>query len=112
MTKPRVLILHATGTNRDREAEQAVDLAGGCAEIVHVNQLRDGARQLADYQMLLLPGGFSYGDDLGAGRLWASDLRHLLQDQVGPFVEAGKPVIGRKTCSICPARTWETKAVA
>jgi phosphoribosylformylglycinamidine synthase len=44
--------------------------------------------------MLVLPGGFSYGDDLGAGRIWASDLAHLLQDQMTPFVEAGKPVIG------------------
>jgi phosphoribosylformylglycinamidine synthase I len=92
--KPNVLILHATGTNRDREALQACELAGGRAEIVHVNQLRDGSRRLADYQMLVLPGGFSYGDDLGAGRIWASDLAHLLQDQVTPFVEAGKPVIG------------------
>jgi phosphoribosylformylglycinamidine synthase I len=94
MSVPRVLILHATGTNRDREALQACELAGGRAEIVHVNQLRDGSRRLADYQMLVLPGGFSYGDDLGAGRIWASDLAHLLQDQVTPFVEAGKPVIG------------------
>jgi phosphoribosylformylglycinamidine synthase len=92
--KPRVLILHATGTNRDREALLACEQAGGQAEIVHVNQLRDGARRLADYQMLVLPGGFSYGDDLGAGRLWASDLAHLLQDQVTPFIETGKPVIG------------------
>jgi phosphoribosylformylglycinamidine synthase len=88
------LILHATGTNRDREALLACERAGGQAEIVHVNQLRDGARHLADYQMLVLPGGFSYGDDLGAGRLWASDLAHLLHDQVTPFVQAGKPVIG------------------
>ena len=94
MTKPRVLIMHATGTNRDREVALACELAGGSAEIVHVNQLRDGSRRLADYQMLLLPGGFSYGDDLGAGRLWASDLSHLLRDQVGPFVEAGRPVMG------------------
>lgn len=72
----------------------ACALAGGEPEIVHVNQLREGSRRLADYQMLLLPGGFSYGDDLGAGRLWASDLSHLLQDQVGHFVEALKPVIG------------------
>jgi phosphoribosylformylglycinamidine synthase I len=94
MTQPRVLILHATGTNRDREAWQACELAGGKGEIVHVNQLRDGSRQLRDYQMLVLPGGFSYGDDLGAGKVWASDLRHALRDQVAPFVEAGKPVIG------------------
>jgi len=92
--RPRVLIMHATGTNRDREAAQACELAGGSAEIVHVNQLRDGSRHLADYQMLLLPGGFSYGDDLGAGRLWASDLSHLLRDQVGPFIETGRPVMG------------------
>ena len=92
--RPRVLILHATGTNRDREALLACEQAGGQAEIVHVNQLRDGSRHLADYQMLVLPGGFSYGDDLGAGRIWASDLAHMLHDQVTPFIEAGKPVIG------------------
>ena len=91
---PKVLILHATGTNRDREALQACELAGGRPEIVHVNQLADGSRRLSDYQMLVLPGGFSYGDDLGAGRIWASDLAHMLHDQVTPFIEAGKPVIG------------------
>jgi phosphoribosylformylglycinamidine synthase len=88
------LILHATGTNRDREALQACEMAGGQAEIAHVNQLADGSRRLAEYQMLVLPGGFSYGDDLGAGRIWASDLTHMLHDQVTPFIEAGKPVIG------------------
>jgi phosphoribosylformylglycinamidine synthase subunit PurQ / glutaminase len=89
-----VLILHATGTNRDREALQACEMAGGRAEIVHVNQLAGGSRRLADYQMLVLPGGFSYGDDLGAGRIWAGDLAHRLHDQVTPFIESGKPVIG------------------
>lgn len=93
-TLPRVLILHATGTNRDREARQACELAGGRAEIVHVNQLRDGTRRLRDYQMLVLPGGFSYGDDLGAGKLWAADLRHMLHDQMAEFIAAGRPVIG------------------
>ena len=93
-TKPRVLILHATGTNRDREALQACELAGGRAEVVHVNQLRDRSRKLTDYQMLVLPGGFSYGDDLGAGKLLATDLKHVLRDQARPFIEEGKPVIG------------------
>jgi phosphoribosylformylglycinamidine synthase len=69
-------------------------MAGGSAEIVHVNQLRERSRRLSDYQMLVLPGGFSYGDDLGAGELWASDLRHALRDQMEPFVAVGKPVIG------------------
>ena len=94
MSKPRVLILHATGTNRDWEAAQACELAGGAPEIVHVNQLRDGGRHLRDYQMLVLPGGFSYGDALGGGRLWAVDLRHVLWQELHEFVEAGKPVLG------------------
>ena len=67
MKKPSVLILHASGTNRDAEAARACELAGGTAEIVHINQMRLGERSFAAYDMLLIPGGFSYGDALGAG---------------------------------------------
>ncbi|NWF68845.1 MAG: phosphoribosylformylglycinamidine synthase subunit PurL [Chloroflexi bacterium] len=91
---PKVLILHATGTNRDREAALACQLAGGAAEIVHVNQLRAGERHLRDYAMLVLPGGFSYGDDLGAGTLWALDMQQRLGDEMHAFVASGKPVLG------------------
>lgn len=91
---PGVLILHATGTNRDREAAWAVEAAGGRPEIVHVNALRERPGRLHECQMLILPGGFSYGDDLGAGRLWATDLRWLFQDELARFIEAGKPVLG------------------
>lgn len=91
---PPIIILHANGTNRDREAAWACELAGGAPEIVHVNQLRGGARRLADYQMMVVPGGFSYGDDLGAGALWATILRHGLAEQLEAFVAAGKPIIG------------------
>lgn len=94
MRRPKVLILHATGTNRDREAALACEMAGGRPEIVHVNQLREGACRLLDYAMLVLPGGFSYGDALGAGRLWAVDLRYALGDELGRFVESGRPVLG------------------
>lgn len=94
MNKPLVIILHATGTNRDREAAYAVERAGGRPAIVHVNELRERPAQLQESQMLILPGGFSYGDDLGAGRLWASDLRWLFQEQLSRFVQAGKPVLG------------------
>ncbi len=92
--KPAALILHATGTNRDHEAAQAIEQAGGFPEIVHLNQLRSGARTWSDYQLLVLPGGFSYADALGAGRLLALDLNAYFADEVGRFVEAGKPVIG------------------
>ena len=77
-----VLILHASGTNRDREAAWACQLAGGQPEIVHVNQLATGQRRLADYGMLVLPGGFSYGDALGAGKLLGLALRHTFQDDL------------------------------
>ena len=92
--KPTALILHATGTNRDHEAAQAIELVGGLPEIVHLNQLRSGERGWRDYQILVLPGGFSYADALGAGRLLALDLNAYFSDEVHAFVEAGKPVIG------------------
>lgn len=91
---PPILILHATGTNRDRDAAWACELAGGAPEIVHVNQLAAGERRLRDYRMLVLPGGFSYGDDLGAGKLWAVALRHRLGDELAAFVASGRPVLG------------------
>ena len=91
---PECMILHATGTNRDHEAAQAVELAGGKAEIVHLNQLRHGEKHWRDYQMLILPGGFSYADALGAGKLLAIDLQSYFADEVQAFVEASKPVLG------------------
>jgi phosphoribosylformylglycinamidine synthase I len=94
ITRPPVLILHATGTNRDWEAARACDTAGAASEIVHVNQLISGERRLADYRMLVLPGGFSYGDDLGAGKVWAILLRYRVADDQAAFVEAGRPVLG------------------
>jgi len=92
--KPPVAILHATGTNRDREAAWACELAGAAPEIIHMNQLIGGEKRLADYRMAILPGGFSYGDDLGAGKLWAVSLRHRLAEALAEFVDAGKPVLG------------------
>ncbi len=89
-----VLILHATGTNRDREAAWAVERAGADPTILHVNVLREGPSRLHDFAMLILPGGFSYGDALGAGRLLAADLRWLFEEPLARFIEAGKPVLG------------------
>jgi phosphoribosylformylglycinamidine synthase len=92
--KPRVLILHADGTNRDHEAAQAFELAGAEAEIVHLNQLRAHERRWTGYQLLAIPGGFSYADALGAGKLLALDLNAYFADEVGQFIDSGKPVIG------------------
>ncbi len=90
----RVLILHANGTNRDHDAALACELAGATSAIVHVNQLISCEVRLADYHMLVVPGGFSYGDDLGAGVLWALDLQHQLGQQIERFIADGRPVLG------------------
>jgi phosphoribosylformylglycinamidine synthase II/phosphoribosylformylglycinamidine synthase I len=92
--RPRVLILQAPGTNRDREAAWACQQAGGEPEIVPLSALLRGERDLRDYAMLVLPGGFSYGDDLGAGTLWALELMEGLQGALEQFIESGRPVLG------------------
>jgi phosphoribosylformylglycinamidine synthase II/phosphoribosylformylglycinamidine synthase I len=94
VTSARILILHANGTNRDHDAALACRLAGGEPETVHLNQLLTGERRLVDYGMAVIPGGFSYGDDLGAGQLWAQDLRHRLGDGLSVFVENGRLLLG------------------
>jgi phosphoribosylformylglycinamidine synthase len=92
--KPVAMIVHASGTNRDHDVARALELAGAQPEIVHINALRDGSAALSNSQMMVLPGGFSYGDDLGAGKLWAVALRARLGDDLEEFVDAGRPVIG------------------
>jgi phosphoribosylformylglycinamidine synthase len=94
--KPKVLILHASGINRDNEAAWACELAGGAPEIVHINRLRQrsASLRLDSYQMLIIAGGFSYGDALGAGKLLALDLTLDLGDDLAAFIEKGKPILG------------------
>lgn len=94
--KPKILILHASGINRDYEAAWACELAGGQPEIVHINQLRGASpsRRLKDYQMLIVAGGFSYGDALGAGKRLALDLSLDLSDDLAAFVDSSKPILG------------------
>lgn len=94
MPTPRVLILRAPGTNCDHETAHAFELAGGEADLVHINQLLDDPLLPNDYQILCLPGGFSYGDDIAAGRILGNQIRHHLQQALVDFKEAGKLVLG------------------
>lgn len=91
---PRICILRTDGTNCDVETRDAFSHAGGAPETVHVNQLRDGTKRLANYQILALSGGFSYGDDVASGKVLANELASRLGDQMREFVEVGKLVIG------------------
>jgi phosphoribosylformylglycinamidine synthase len=94
MKAPRVLILRAAGTNCDQETAAALRLAGAEAEVVHVNAVLGGRVRLHPYQMLVIPGGFSYGDDISAGKVFGNQLRVRLAEQLETFVAAKKLVIG------------------
>ncbi|BAF59611.1 MAG: phosphoribosylformylglycinamidine synthase I [Pelotomaculum sp.] len=94
MKKPRVCIMKTDGINCDEETYYAFVKAGAECRIVHVNQLRKGEEKLASYQILALPGGFSYGDDVHSGKILAVELTSFLKDQLKEFVNAGKLIIG------------------
>jgi phosphoribosylformylglycinamidine synthase I len=92
--KPKAIVLQAAGSNRDLEAAQALELAGAQAAIVPLAELRADCKSLADYQIMVVPGGFSYADALGAGKLLALDLNTALAGEMRAFVSSGKPVLG------------------
>ena len=92
--KPKVCVLRTDGTNCDQETFYAFARAGGECRLVHINSLRSGEEKLAGYQILVVPGGFSYGDDVHAGKILAVELTSFLQEQLAEFVAAGKPILG------------------
>ncbi len=94
MSKPRVLVLRAPGTNCDQETGFAFSQAGGIVDFVHVNALIESPAKLRDYQLLCLPGGFSYGDDIAAGRILASQLHQRLGDVLNEFRDQEKLILG------------------
>ena len=91
---PRVAILFGFGINCDHKTAAVFELAGGQSERVHVNHLVNGTRDLSEFHILAVPGGFSFGDHLGSGRLLGNRMRFQIRDQLSAFVEAGKPIIG------------------
>lgn len=92
--QPRVLILRAPGTNCDVETAYAFELVGGTAERWHINQVLEESHRLADFQILCIAGGFSYGDDIAAGRILGNQIQHHLAETLTAFREAGKLIIG------------------
>ena len=81
------MVLKADGTNCEAETHEAFKLGGGNPEIVMVNQLKNREKNLLDYQILAMPGGFAYGDDLGAGKILALELQSYLADQINEFTQ-------------------------
>lgn len=94
MATVRVLVLRAPGTNCDRETAFAFESAGASVDRLHVNQLLSQQALLTQYQVLCVPGGFSYGDDIGAGTILASQFRMHLVESLRAFYENGKLILG------------------
>ncbi len=90
----RALVLRAPGINCDKETAHACRLVGFETELVHINSLLKAPDTLLDYAFLVIPGGFSYGDDLGAGTLLAKNLTIHLGKQLEQFIAEGRPVLG------------------
>ncbi|MDR0521598.1 MAG: phosphoribosylformylglycinamidine synthase subunit PurQ [Planctomycetaceae bacterium] len=91
----RVAILRASGTNCDQETARAFQIAGAKhIDILHLNRLLEKPEILGNFGILCLPGGFSFGDDLGAGRIFAVKIRHVLSDILQQFRDADKLILG------------------
>lgn len=92
--KPNVLVFSGYGLNCEEETAFAFRLAGAASTIVHINDLIRTPRLIRRYQILAIPGGFSYGDDTGAGRAYAHKLNDRLGDEFRRFLRGGRLVIG------------------
>jgi len=90
----KVLILRTAGTNCDEETAFAFRLAGAETTKLHINALRKDPGRLAQFHVLAIPGGFSYGDDLGAGTVLANEMKTLLRPALDEFIDSGKLIIG------------------
>ncbi len=90
---PKALVITGYGINCEKETKLAFEKAGGSASILHVNEALENPLLLENYNLLVIPGGFSFGDDLGSGKVFANKLSkikyHLLN-----FISAGKLVLG------------------
>lgn len=94
MGKPAVCVLRAAGTNCDVETAYAFELVGAVPTVLHVNRLRERPDLLRGFQILAIPGGFSYGDDVASGRIYANELMTRLRDELLAFVDRGGFAIG------------------
>ena len=92
--EPKALVLTGYGINTDYETQLGLELAGAAAERVHLNDLLAAKGRLNRYQILALPGGFSFGDDIAAGKVLASKLKLNLMDELLEFIARGNLIIG------------------
>ncbi|MEN8245912.1 MAG: phosphoribosylformylglycinamidine synthase I [Thermodesulfobacteriota bacterium] len=94
MSDVNVVVLTGYGLNCDNETAYGFELAGAKSHRIHINSLIDGSASLDDYQIMAFGGGFSWGDDHGAGVIQAVRMRTNIGSQIHDFVERGNLIIG------------------
>ena len=94
MADVKAIVLRAAGINCDVETEHALELAGATAQRVHINRIIENKSLLDEFQIVVFPGGFSYGDDVAAGKILANQLVHHLAEQLERFIAGGRLVLG------------------
>ncbi len=94
MEQVRAIILRAAGINTDLETQYTLELAGAKADRVHINRVIEDKSLLDQYHIVIFPGGFSYGDDVAAGKIMANQVVHHLAEPVQKFIDDGKLVLG------------------
>ncbi len=94
MTEVKAIVLRAAGITCDMETEHALDLAGAQAQRTHINRIIEDKTLLDKFQIIVFPGGFSYGDDVAAGIILANQIRHHLYEPLRKFIDDGKLVLG------------------
>jgi phosphoribosylformylglycinamidine synthase len=94
MAEVKAIVLRAAGINCDMETEYALELAGAKAQRIHINRIIENKTLLDEFQIIVFPGGFSYGDDVAAGKILANQIVHHLTEPLQKFIEDGKLVLG------------------
>lgn len=94
MKQVKAIVLRAAGINCDLETEYALELAGAEARRVHINRIIKDKKALDEFQIIVFPGGFSYGDDVAAGKILANQIVHHLYEPIQKFIDDGKLVLG------------------
>ncbi len=94
MAEVKAIVLRAAGINCDMETEYALELAGAKAQRVHINRVIKDKTLLDEFHIMVIPGGFSYGDDVAAGKILANQIVNHLFEPLHKFIEDGKLILG------------------
>ncbi|MBI5645200.1 phosphoribosylformylglycinamidine synthase I [Candidatus Kaiserbacteria bacterium] len=94
MAKPHVIIFSGYGLNTEDETKSAFELVGARADIIHINDVIARPKLLKDAEILVFPGGFSYGDDTGSGKAYANRVKQHVGERIEKFLSRDTLMIG------------------